>query len=149
MNKEEILKMAQTENRGKDVADLDAQRRGAYFAYLVGICLIVAVDIIEGIVLHRISFGCNMAMFVMAFVAFLTKFRIRGKKHELFVAIAYGIGAVVWTVLWIMQLRSGAEKQPRRDPQGEKVISGGAGKNRGRVAQYDQLHRDRSVQPDR
>jgi hypothetical protein len=45
-----------------------------------------------------------MAMFVMAFVAFFTKFRIRGKKHELFVAIAYGIGAVVWTVLWIMQL---------------------------------------------
>ena len=73
MNKEEILKMAQTENRGKDVADLDAQRRGAYFAYLIGVCLIVAVDIVEGIVLHRISFGCNMAMFVMAFVAFLTK----------------------------------------------------------------------------
>ena len=31
MNKEEILKMAQTENRGRDVADLDAQRKGAYF----------------------------------------------------------------------------------------------------------------------
>ena len=104
MNKEEILKMAQTENRGRDVADLDAQRKGAYFAYIIGICLIIAVDIVEGIVLHRISFGCNMAMFVMAFVAFFTKFRIRGKKHELFIAIAYGIGAVVWTVLWIMQL---------------------------------------------
>lgn len=104
MNKEEILKMAQTENRGKDVADLDAQRKGAYFAYIIGICLIIAVDIVEGIVLHRISFGCNMAMFAMAFVAFFTKFRIHGKKHELFVAIAYGIGAVVWTVLWIMQL---------------------------------------------
>lgn len=104
MNKEDILKMAQEENRGKDVADLEAQRSGAYFAYIIGICLIIAVDIVERIVLHRISYGCNMAMFVMAFVVFLTKFRIRAKKHELFVAIAYGIGAVFFTALWILQL---------------------------------------------
>ena len=104
MNREDILAKAQSEGRGKDVADLDAQRRGAYFAYLIGICLIVAVDIIEGIVLHRISYGCNMAMFVMACTAFTIKFRLRGKKHELFVALAYGLGAVVWTVLWILQL---------------------------------------------
>lgn len=104
MKKEDILKMAQDENKGRDVADLEAQHQGAYFAYLIGICLIIVVDIVEGIVLHRISFGCNMAMFVMAFVAFLTKYRLRGKKHELFVAIAYGLGAVVWMVMWILQL---------------------------------------------
>ena len=104
MNREDILKQAQAENHGKDVADLDAQKRGAYFAYLIGICLIIIVDIVEGIVLHRISFGCNMAMFVMAFIAFFTKYRVLGKKHELFVALAYGVGAAVWTVLWILQL---------------------------------------------
>lgn len=104
MNREDILKMAQQENGGKDVADLEAQRRGAYFAYLIGICLILAVDIVEALVLHRVSFGCNMAMFAMAFAAFATKYRIRRKKHELFVAIAYGVGAAVCAALWIMQL---------------------------------------------
>jgi len=104
MNREDILKQAQAENKGADVADLDAQRKGAYLAYLVGICLIIAVDIVEAIVMHRISYGCNMAMFVMAFVAFFTKYRLIGKKHELFVALAYGVGAAVWTVLWILQL---------------------------------------------
>lgn len=104
MNREDVLKMAQEENRGRDVADLDAQKRGAYFAYLIGICLIICVDIVEGIVLHRISYGCNMAMFVMAFVAFWTKYRVLGKKHELLVALIYGVGAAVWTVLWILQL---------------------------------------------
>jgi hypothetical protein len=104
MNREDILKQAQAENNGKDVADLDAQKKGAYFAYLIGICLIIAVDVIEGIVLHRISCGCNLAMFVMAFTAFFTKYRVLSKKHELFVAAAYGIGAVVWAVLWILQL---------------------------------------------
>ena len=104
MNREELLQQAQAENNGRDVADLDAQRQGAYIAYLVGICLIVLVDVVEGIVLHRISYGCNMAMFVMATVAFAVKYRTLGKKHELFVALAYGAGAAVWTVLWILQL---------------------------------------------
>ena len=104
MEKEEILKMAQEENKGRDVADLEAQQKGAYFAYLIGFCLIIAVDIAEEIALHRISFGCNMAMFTMAFAAFCTKYRIRGKKHELIVAIVYGVCAVTCAVLWIMQL---------------------------------------------
>lgn len=104
MNKEEILKQAQAENHGKDVADLDAQRRGAYAAYLIGICLILAVDIIEGILLRRISYGCNMAMLVMAATAFFIKFRICRKKHELFVAICYSLLSVAALALWIMQL---------------------------------------------
>lgn len=104
MNREDILKQAQAENNGKDVADLDAQKQGAYVAYLVGVCLIVAVDIIEGIVLHRISYGCNMAMFAMAFTAFFIKYRALGKTHELVVALIYGAGTVVWGVLWILQL---------------------------------------------
>lgn len=104
MNREDILKQAQAENNGRDVADLDAQKKGAYFAYLIGICLIVIVDIVEGIVLHRISYGCNMAMFAMAFTAFFTKYRALKKKHELFVAVCYGVGAVVWATLWVLQL---------------------------------------------
>ena len=107
MNKDDILRQAQTENRGMDVADIDAQRKGAYFAYLVGICLIIFVDIIEKLVLNRISYGCNMAMFVMMFIAFLTKYRILGKKHELFVTVIYGAAALIWAILWIMQLCGG------------------------------------------
>lgn len=104
MNREDILKKAQKENNGKDVADLDAQRRGAYFAYIVGVCLIILVDIVEGIVLHRISYGCNAAMFAMAFIAFLTKYRILHKRHELVVTILYGLCTAVWTVMWVLQL---------------------------------------------
>ena len=104
MNKEDVLKKAQEENKGKDVADYEAQRSGAYFAYMIGICLIVFVDIVELIVLHRMSYGGNMVMFTMAFVAFLVKYRSRKKVHEIFVAIAYGIFAVGCTIAWIMQL---------------------------------------------
>ena len=104
MTKEEILLKAQEENKGKDMADLEAQRKGAYAAYFVGILLIVIVDVVEGFVFNRISYGGNMAVFMMAFTAFIVKFRVRKKKHELFVALVYGAIGIMWLVLWILQL---------------------------------------------
>ena len=43
MNKEEILAKAQNENNGKDIADLDAQKKGAYIGYFVGIIGILLI----------------------------------------------------------------------------------------------------------
>ena len=65
MNKEDILQKAQAENKGKDVADLDAQHKGAYAAYFVGIILIVLVNMVEGFIFGRFSYGGTMAVFAM------------------------------------------------------------------------------------
>lgn len=104
MERNEILAKAQEENKGKDIADLDAQKRGAYIAYFVGLFLIIIWDVVEGIMFHRINFGGNMALFAMAFTAFLVKYISLKKKHELFVAIVYGLGTAAFTVLWVLQL---------------------------------------------
>ena len=104
MEREEILAKAQAENKGKDIADLDAQRKGAYIAYFVGLTLIIIWDIVEGIRFHHINYGGNMALFAMAFTAFLVKFIKLRKRHELIVALVYGIGTVTFLVLWILQL---------------------------------------------
>ena len=104
MNKEEVLKMAQDENQGKDVADLEAQKSGAYLAYLVGMLLIFVINVVEWIVLQHINNGGNLVIFVMATIAFSIKYRSMKKKHELFVAIVYGIGALFWLIMWIMEL---------------------------------------------
>ena len=104
MNKEEVLKMAQEENKGKDVADVEAQHKGAYKAYFVGIILIVLVNVVEGFVIGRISYGGTMAIFAMGFTAFLIKYMTLRKRHELFVALIYGLFTVMWLVLWILQL---------------------------------------------
>ncbi len=104
MNKEEILKQAQAENNGKDVADIEAQHRGAYAAYFVGIMLIIMVNVIEGFVFGRTGYGGTMAVFAMGFTAFLIKYITLRKKHELFVAICYGGFTLMWLVLWILQL---------------------------------------------
>ena len=104
MEKEEILAKAQVENKGKDIADLDAQRKGAYIAYFVGLFLIIIWDIVEGFRFHHINYGGNMALFGMAFTAFVVKYIKLRKKHELIVAIVYGLGTIAFLVLWILQL---------------------------------------------
>ncbi len=104
MEKEEILMQAQRQNKGKDVADLDAQRKGAYIAFFVGMFLIIIWDVVEGILFHHINYGGNMALFAMVFTAFVVKFVQLRKKHELIVAIVYGLGTITFLVLWILQL---------------------------------------------
>lgn len=104
MNREEILAKAKNEGKGKDVADIEAQQKGAYRAYFVGIILIILVNVVEGHVFQRISYGGTMAIFAMGFTAFLIKYLTLRKKHELFVAICYGALTILWAVLWILQL---------------------------------------------
>ena len=129
MNREEILKKPQAENNGKDYADIEAQKTGTRAAYFVAVLLVIIVDTVNGFVLGYVNRGMDFVLFTMAFVAFLTKYIKLRKRHELIVTILWGL-------------------QPCRDPQGEETLSGGAGENGGRVAQHDQLHRDRTVQPD-
>ena len=104
MNKQEILDSAQHDNKGMDIADLEAQHKGAYFAYFIGMILIIVFDIVEGAVHHQILYGANVVLFAMPFTAFLVKFIHLKKKHELIVAICYGVGLLTFLVLYILQL---------------------------------------------
>lgn len=104
MNKEDILRKAQDEGKGKDYADLEAQRRGAYRAYFVGILLIILVGFVEGFVFKQSNYGGTMAIFAMGFTAFLTKYILLRKRHELFVMLMFGVSTLVWAALWILHL---------------------------------------------
>lgn len=104
MNKEEILRKAQAENHGRDEADLEAQKKGAWFAYLVGIVGMIAVNVINGAVFGTVNHGPNFIICLMAAVAFFAKYRTLKKKHELIVAIVYGALALMFLVFWLLQL---------------------------------------------
>ena len=104
MNREEILKKAQNDNGGRDEADLQAQKQGAWIAYIVGIIGIIAVDVVNAVVLGTIYHGANMVICLMAFVAFIIKYRQLKKKHELFVSVFYGALTLLFFVFWLLQL---------------------------------------------
>ena len=104
MDKNEILAKAQSENKGMDIADLDAQKKGAYIGYFVGIIGIILIDIINGIVFKSVNHGPNMVIALMCFSAFITKYIKLRKTHELIVAICYALLGVMFLVFWILQL---------------------------------------------
>ncbi|MBO4219301.1 MAG: hypothetical protein J5933_00025 [Clostridia bacterium] len=104
MNREEILARAQSEGRQKDLPDIEAQRNGAWSAYIIGVVLLIIVDTVNGIVLHYVNRGADFALFSMAFVLFLTKYLRLRKKHELVITVIWGVLALSMLAVWILQL---------------------------------------------
>ena len=104
MDREEILAKAQSEGKQKDLPDLEAQKNGAWTAYILGVILLILVDTVNGFVLHNVNRGADFALFSMAFVVFLTKYLRLRKKHELIMTIIWGVLALSMLVVWILQL---------------------------------------------
>ena len=76
MNKEDILQKAREEGKGIDLSDIDAQKKGTYIAYMVGIIVILIWNIVEQIVYNKINYGGNMVIHSMLFTVFLVKYII-------------------------------------------------------------------------
>lgn len=104
MNKDKILSMAQNEGKEKDLPDLEAQRSGAWIAYTVGVILLLIVDIVNGAVLNYVNRGADFVLFSMLCALFVTKYIRLRKRHELVIAILWGITALSMLARWIMQL---------------------------------------------
>ena len=104
MNKEEILQKAQKENNGSDYADLEAQKKGAYAAYFVGVLGILLVCFITYWVTNSFNYGPIAIIFMMAAVAFGVKAITLKKKHEVYVTCMYSCMTIIFIVLWILQL---------------------------------------------
>lgn len=104
MNKEEILAKAQSEGKERDLPDREAQRSGAWLAYIIGVVLLILVDTVNGFVLHYVNRGADFALFSMAFVVFLIKYIRLRKRHELIVAIIWGVLSLSMLAVWVMQL---------------------------------------------
>lgn len=104
MDKEEILAKAQSEGKERDLPDREAQKNGAWIAYIVGVILLIIVDTVNGFVLHYVNRGADFALFSMAFVVFLIKYLRLRRRHELVVAIIWGILSLSMLTVWILQL---------------------------------------------
>ena len=104
MEREDILNKAKQENKGKDLADRAAAKDGSFTAYFVGVILLILVDTVNGFVLGNVNRGADFALFSMACAAFAVKYAKLRKKHELIVAIWWGVLALASLVVWILQL---------------------------------------------
>ncbi|MBR4121533.1 MAG: hypothetical protein IKT95_07260 [Spirochaetales bacterium] len=104
MTREEILEKSQNENKGKDFAEMEIIKKALMTGWVVTVCLVGVVLILNGVVLGYEDKGSLFAIMTGLFIVFLTKYIKLRKKHELFITIAYGIAAVAFLVSWIMTL---------------------------------------------
>ena len=92
MEKEEILQAAQQENSGKDLADLEAQKKGANIGFAVGVFVVNLLVLIEYFITDRINVGYYVIWLAMEAALFIYKFIKLKKKHELIISIIYVVG---------------------------------------------------------
>ena len=104
MEREEILAKAQKENNGKDLADLEASKKGNSLGFMVGGLTIVGVVITELIITGRFAYGTMAGLGLMILVTFIYKYVKLRKKHELVMIIIYGLWFIGWTIAWTLQL---------------------------------------------
>ena len=104
MEKAEILAKAQKENKGADIADLEAQRKGTNIAYTVGGLTFIAIIIVDLIVTKVAHFEILGGLFVMLAVAFFVKSYYSKKRHELIIGILYTLCALAAIASWIVRL---------------------------------------------
>ena len=55
MNREEILAKSQQENHGQDIANLEVSKNGMKIGWVVIICLLAFVSVVNAIVFERMS----------------------------------------------------------------------------------------------
>jgi hypothetical protein len=104
MDKQEILAKSQDENKNKDVADYDAQKKGSYIGFFVSGLIGLAAVIIDNHFFGRVPYEI-LAMICVGYAAlFLYKYIKLRKKHELLVTIIWSLLTIGWVVLYVLQL---------------------------------------------
>ena len=104
MNREEILAKSKQENHGRDIADLEASRAGMQAGWIVALCVLAAVTVVEALVYGRMNSGAFFAVMAGCAAIFTFKYRKLHKRHELLLAVLYAVAAAAFLIAWIIQL---------------------------------------------
>ena len=104
MTREEILKKSREENMGVDVADYEAAKAGIKYGWMVGVVLSCIFVVVDGILLSRIPVEMLSAVLAGLSTVFFSKYAQMKKRHELIIALLYGVASLCFFVSWIIQI---------------------------------------------
>ena len=104
MNREEILAKSKQENHGQDIASLEVSKSSMLFGWITAVCVLALVAVTEALVHDRMNSGIFFAVMAGCAAIFINKYLKLRKRHELYIAIVYTIGAVAFLISGIIQL---------------------------------------------
>ena len=104
MNREEILAKSQQENQGQDIADLEVSKASMKLGWLVVVCLLAFVSVVDAIAFERMNSEVFFAVTAATSAIFFSKYLKLRRRHELIIAIIDAVAAVAFLISWILQL---------------------------------------------
>ena len=104
MTREEVLKKSREENMGMDVAEAEAAKSGIKYGWMVTVFLSCIFVIVDGIIFSRIPSEMLSAVLSGLCTVFLSKYVKTRKRHELIVAVLYGVASLCFFISWIIQI---------------------------------------------
>ena len=104
MNREEILAKSKRENHGQDFANLEAAKESMQFGWVVIVCLLAAVTVVDALVFERMNSEVFFALTAVSSAVFFIKYRKLLQKHELILAVMEAAAAAAFLIVWILQL---------------------------------------------
>jgi len=104
MDKQEILSKSQEENKGEDIADLDAQKKGSYIGFFVSGIFGVVVMILDWYFFKRTPYEIITMICCFDACMYLYKYLKLRRKETLGYVIIWMTLTFVWLTLYILQL---------------------------------------------
>ncbi len=104
MNREEILARSQQENRGQDVADLEVSKASMKLGWIIVVCLLAFVSVVDAIVFERMNSEVFFAVLAATSAVFFSKYLKLRKRYELVIAVIEAVAAAAFLISWILQL---------------------------------------------
>lgn len=104
MDRNEILEKSRQENRGMDLENLEISRDAMKTGWVAAVCIACAVAVLDAMLFKRVANEVFFTVMAGSAIVFFYKYFKRKKKHELFIAVFYGIAAAAFLIAWIVQI---------------------------------------------
>ena len=104
LSKDEILKRAQSENKGRDFAELEAGKNDASVAAAVALILGAVLCAVELIMGKGMNYALYLVVAVINASLYIRKAVRKPVKENVITAVMFGIAAALLLVAWVISL---------------------------------------------
>ncbi len=104
LSKEEILKRAQNENKGRDLTELEAGRKDTLFAVIMVYILGTILCVTEIFVGKGINYALYIVVTSLNSIIFIRRAIRKPIKENVITAVLFGLAAALFVVAWVISL---------------------------------------------
>lgn len=102
--KDDILRMAQEENKGRDLAELEAGKHDSTIAIIVLCIVATAVLSVEAAIGRGLNFAVLVVISSINIALWIPKTLRNHSKIYIICSVAWSVAALCWVIAWLISL---------------------------------------------